>query len=407
MRARGVGVLTKPRLPTAEDLLLDYARRLERHRDGRRVLWIHLSRLVRQNRHESDIQLAANLMRPLARRFNGDVFALASGDTIVCLKDPEEHSIERALVDLRRIFAQDPLIAHVDAEGPRAYLTVYDLAKAYPAFYAAAVTACTPGAADEQEAPASERTQGARHILSADEVRRRARPTPVPGHVDTSQGRIAVERLLERTAIARFDEAQVARGWGRREILREQSLDAFESIATLYARRQLTQSSALAEIERLVLATWGELMRSESELTHLLMLRTETLISAEFLSFDRALSSGGATRPLIGFFLDDILADKPTAEYLQGFLRERGYRFGLTGLSLGALGQARGALAGMSFLEIAMPIELTKADKELLSRLIAECGGEFVLASAIANTEALKSVFEAGVRLASGAAVGV
>ncbi|MFO1187965.1 MAG: hypothetical protein U1E87_11255 [Alphaproteobacteria bacterium] len=221
-------MLTKARLPSPEELLLDYARRLDRHRQGRRALWIHLSRLSRQLRQEGDHLLGANVMRPLARKFHGEVFALATGDLVVLLKEPDDKSIESALFDLRLAFSRDPLMRRVDEEGPDVYLTVYDIAASYDVFVEAVKAACTrrraPQLPPEPEAP-QETAPGARLIFSRDELREKA-PATLPGHIDTSQGRIAIERLLERQAIGRLVSPLVARPWGKREAIRAAAIDA-------------------------------------------------------------------------------------------------------------------------------------------------------------------------------------
>jgi len=401
-------LLTKPKLPTSEELLLDYARRLDRHREGRRALWLHLSRLARQNRHESNIRLAANLLRPLARRFQGEVFQLTSGDIVVCLKDPEERMIDSVLFDVRFSFAQDPLMKRVDAEGPDAYLTIYDIGRAHAAFAAAAARACAPGGSAPAAPERAEEELGtARLILSRAELRAKASAGPLPGHVETSQGRIAIERLLERQVIARLEGRHVARRWGWREHVRALALDAFEPLATAVARHQMTKGEAFAEIERLLLGGWADLLSTESTGRHLLLIRTETLISAEFLVFDRWLEDKRLDRPAIGFVAEDVLGDRETADYVRGFLRERGYRFGLADLSLADLAGAGAALSGMMFLEIAASGEISKEVASRLGRAIGELGAEAVLATGIATQASLDSVFKAGIRLVSGPAVRV
>lgn len=400
-------MLTKPKLPVAEELLIDYARRLERHREGRRCLWIHLSRLARHNRNERDIQLAANLLRPLVRRFHGEVFALAGGDVVVCLKDAEGSAIESALFDLRFSFARDPLMKRVDDEGSAAYLTSFDLAKDYKRFHAQVQAACSTAEPVPEEPASREQPISARLILSRAELEARSPAASLPGHIDTSQGRIAIERLLERQTIGRLEEGPVARAWGLRESVRMQALDAFEVLATAVSRQLMAKSAALAEIERLLLPGWSSLLRTEGTERHLLLFRTETLISAEFLVFDRWIEAKRLERPRIGFFVEDALEDKESTHYLRGFLRERGYRVGLCGVALAGLAQAKEALAGMSFLEVAVAGDVAAADAARLARLVGDWGPDTVLATGVTSAQSLGSLYEAGLRLVSGPALRV
>src|SRR3546814_6597177 len=54
-----------------EYLLLDYVQRLDRHRQGRRAVHIHLSRLKPQNRREHQIRIAANTFEDPVKQFEG------------------------------------------------------------------------------------------------------------------------------------------------------------------------------------------------------------------------------------------------------------------------------------------------------------------------------------------------
>lgn len=401
-------MLTKARLPSPDELLLDYARRLDRHRLGRRALWIHLSRLSRQLRQDGDHLLGANIMRPLARKFHGEVFALAMGDLVVLLKEPDDKAVESALFDLRLAFSRDPLMRRVDEEGPGVYLTVYDIAASYDEFVAAVKTACTrrraPQPQPEMPAPAPEEMPGARLIFSRDELREKA-PATLPGHVDTPQGRIAIERLLERQTIGQLISSLTARPWGKREAIREAAIDAFDHLRVAVGRQQVSLSSALSEIERLLMGGWCDLLRTEGTERTLLLLRSETLLSAEFLTFDRWIAETKLEHPSIAFYIEDVLNDAETVAYLRNFLRERKYRIGLGALPLRDIAQARDALTGLAFIEIAMPGEISARDKELISRLVGEWGAERVLATAVASPEVLEAVHEAGIRFASGRAV--
>lgn len=399
-------MLTKAHLPTPEALLLDYARRLERHREGRRVLWLHLSRLGRRKRSEADVRLVANLLRPVARRFQGDVFVLATGDVVVCLKDPEDAPIDAVLFDVRFSLAKDSLMERVETEGPSAYLTVYEIAGSYASFAAAVMRACGRGAPPPDEPRDEEDNSTARLIMSSAELR--AKPvTALPGHVETSQGRIAIERLLERQTIARLEDARNLKRWGLREHVRDLALDVFEHLATAVSRQQMSRSAAFAEIERLLLPGWTDLLNAEGTGRHLLLFRMDTLISPEFLVFDRWLEQKRLERPAIGFLAPDILGDKRTADYLRGFLRERGYRFGLAGLTLAELAAAGGAFSGMMFLEIAAGSEISSEVAARLAHATAELGEEAVLATGVATPPELEAVFKAGIRLVSGPAVRV
>jgi len=295
----------RARLPRPEELLIDYARRLQRHRAGRRALWFHLSRLGRQNRHESDIQLAANLLIPLAHRYQGEVFALANGDIVVCLKNPSPKEVDTAVFDLRFSFAQDPLMQRADKEGTHLFLTTYDMADRYDAFLDRVKEAATGGGAPPPPTPTQDTTPaglGERLMLSREELRRSNGGAGVAGHIDTSQGCIAVERLLEHRDIAGFEGGARPRRWGIRETVRPEALEAFDTLAMALARRQVNESTALAEIERILLSGMAEHLKARAEAHHVIALRLEALMSPELLIFDRQLKASKQALPWIAFW---------------------------------------------------------------------------------------------------------
>jgi hypothetical protein len=64
------------RLPSQEALLRDYTQRLGRHRQGRRAVHIHLSRLRPYNRRGHHLRIAANTFETLVTAYEGQLFQL-------------------------------------------------------------------------------------------------------------------------------------------------------------------------------------------------------------------------------------------------------------------------------------------------------------------------------------------
>ena len=68
-------------------LLLDYVQRLERHREGRRAVHIHLSKLKAQNRREHHLRIPENTFDELTKHFDGQAFAIQNGDIVFVCRD--------------------------------------------------------------------------------------------------------------------------------------------------------------------------------------------------------------------------------------------------------------------------------------------------------------------------------
>ena len=63
-----------------EHLLLDYVRRLEKHKPGRKAVQLHLSRLRPFNRREHHVRVAAGSFETLVKNLQGQLFQLKTSD---------------------------------------------------------------------------------------------------------------------------------------------------------------------------------------------------------------------------------------------------------------------------------------------------------------------------------------
>ncbi len=389
-------------LPSAEGLLLDYARRLGRHRPGRRALWFHLSRLERQNRDASDIQLAASHLTPLAHKYHGEVFALSSGDIVVCLKDPNLREVETAVFGLHFSFARDPLMKRADTEGTHVFLTTFDMTDQYDTFMSR-VNAAVNGELAEAGIPASKQPAGLgeRLMLSREEMQDRAKSDSLAGHIQTSQGQIATERLLETRRIAIFEDGR-AREWGTRMAVRVEAVDAFDSLSMAIARHQIEPEAALGDVERVLLSAIGEHIKIESRPNQIIALHAEALMSPEFLLFDRHMTGLKEGKPRVVFHAHEMRERPDTITYLKSFLAARGYELGVAGLQLAEMAELERGLSNLRLVEISHPREIEVRDAEAIKRLLARFGPLGVILSELQTQKTLVIARRAGVRLLSG-----
>ncbi len=82
------------RTTSDEDLLVDYAERLERHRTGRRAVQIHLSQLRSYNQRPHHIRVAKQILEPLVQRFDAGVYQLWNNDVVALTKGASEDDID-------------------------------------------------------------------------------------------------------------------------------------------------------------------------------------------------------------------------------------------------------------------------------------------------------------------------
>ena len=97
-------------------LLLDYTQRLDRHRENRSAVHIHLSRLKPQNRRDQHIRVAVNTFQEIVSQYEGQIFVLANCDLMFICKDVKISEIDEAVMRLRFLFSEDPLAQGNDEE---------------------------------------------------------------------------------------------------------------------------------------------------------------------------------------------------------------------------------------------------------------------------------------------------
>ena len=90
-------------------LLLDYVQRLERHREGRRAVHIHLPKLKAQNRREHHLRIAEYTFDELTKQFDAQAFAIQSGDIVFVRRGASIADMDDAVQRLRRFYEDDPL----------------------------------------------------------------------------------------------------------------------------------------------------------------------------------------------------------------------------------------------------------------------------------------------------------
>src|ERR1700761_9442609 len=116
--------------------LLEQIERLSRHREGRRAVHRHLSRLRSENRRDHHLRIAASTFENQVRSFEGQLFRLANQDLFFVYRDVDPSEIDEAVMRLRYLFTDDPLVQ--DSDEADGFCTWYDLEQQYNELHAVA-----------------------------------------------------------------------------------------------------------------------------------------------------------------------------------------------------------------------------------------------------------------------------
>lgn len=317
------------RLPSQEGLLLDYVHKLEKHRKGRRAVHVHLSGLLPNNRREHHVRIAANTFENLVRKLQGQIFVLTNTDLMFIFKEACLDEVEAAIVKLRFLFSDDPLLADDNAARPGVFATWYGLDREYDKL----LGVVTKLAQEEQEKRAvdiAKQTQG-------EPQQRPAGGDPLTpmllARTEEALAQADLANLMRRQAVCAvvgraspqpvFNEIFVSINDLRQTVLPKINIGAspwlFQHLTETLDRRVL---SLLNKHDDRTLS--GDIS---------INLNVATLLSPEFLIFDDNIKAGMRGTIVLELQKIDIFADLGAYLFARDFAHDRGYRICIDGLS--------------------------------------------------------------------------
>ena len=298
----------KRNLPQHEELLLDYAERLERHIKDRRAVHIHLSMLRPHNRRSHHLRIAVGHFDALVARHDGQCFQLQNGDIVVVVKDCSVAQIDEVILKLRYLFSEDPLAREDDAEGnsgqPR-FCSWYELEQDYGRFLALARRMNDLAQSMHVDTGPGDAEPSA---TAATDVPREPMDPARLGKLENAIRVSDITTLMRRQAVCLiapqqpprpvFNEIYVSIEELRRKILPEVNL-----MSSRWLFLHLTEV-----LDQRLLKHLPEL-EAEVQLSTSLNLNVSTLLSEQFLSFDRMLRHYTKKSMVVELQLSDIFGD--------------------------------------------------------------------------------------------------
>lgn len=322
------------RLVGQEALLLDYVRKLERHRRGRQVAIIHLSGLQAQNRREHHVRIAMNSFENLVKQLKGQIFVLSNSDLVFIFKDAALDETEAAIVKMRFLFSDDPMLLDEGTGGKPYFVEWFDLERDYEALLALAQRA----AHEEEQRRDQEFAKG---FVAQQAVKQVSVGQPL-----TPQMLFRVEEALLRADLSNLMRRQaVCAIVGRaapQPIFHELFISIAELRETLLPDVNLASSPWLFQqltetLDRRVLSM---LIKNDDRTMAgdvSINLNVQTLIAQEFLTFDDNLQAGMRGTIVVELQKVDVFADLGAFLFARDFAHERGYRICINGVNFNSL----------------------------------------------------------------------
>ncbi|MBI3707634.1 MAG: hypothetical protein HY246_08150, partial [Proteobacteria bacterium] len=282
-----VGHKVEDSLPNQAVALLDYTRRLDRHRTGRRAVYMHLSKLRPYNRREQHLRIAYNTLETLVQAHEGQIFALANADVVLLCKGATVADMDAVILKVRFLFNEDPLVMGDDGDAKKRFCDWFDLEQDYPTFLAHVENLLAALAAEERR-------------RSSDVERQAARREPPLQTLDPRE----LARIQD--ALTRADLSAVMRRQAVCILVGDQPPqlvynEVFVSIADLQQviapKTNLTSNRWLFQyltetLDKRLLALLPRIDDSSIASRFALNLNVASVLSPQFLAFDTSLRAG-------------------------------------------------------------------------------------------------------------------
>jgi hypothetical protein len=356
-----------PRRVSQENLLLDYVRRLETRKKGRRIVQIFLSRLRPINRREHHIRLAAENFETLIKDLKGQLFTLKNTDLYFVFQASAQTEVETAVQRVRYLFGDDPLCA--EKADPTLFATWFNVETQYDEILKFVQTLITE---DQKVAKQSSRAASDTRAALRNKQQRGEPLTPeVLARVETALVRADLSNLVRRqfscslapngSPISIFSELFISI-----KDLRETLLPGVDLLANRWLFQHLT-----ATLDRRMLAMLAKTDTITISGDISFNMNVSTILSPEFLAFDDNLTANRRGAMIVELQEVDIFADLGAYIFAREFIQERGYRICIDGLTHTTMAMIDRERLGADLVKMVWHGDLVEGGAEMQKRIRA------------------------------------
>ena len=312
--------ISHQKLPDHEVILEDYARRLDRFRQDRLAIHLHLSRLQAYNRRDHHLRVCSSSFEDLIRRFEGALFRMHNEDLVVVLKGCKVATVDEVILRLRYLFNDDPLVTN-DGEEGQGFCSWYKLEQDYQEFLALA----------EKFVQERKHRVELEHAPEKEEVAPRQVPTqPLElqslASILKSIQQADLSSMLRRQAICAvvpnsspariFDEVHISIS-----DLQQRIFPDIDVKSNRWLYQELKQ-----HLDQRMVALLSKADDSSLKHAFSVNLNVSTLLTPTFLKLDNGLDPKARRTVVVELQLVDIFSDLSNYFFARDFLIERGYR---------------------------------------------------------------------------------
>lgn len=377
-----------PDVQNQENLLLDYLRRLEKQKEGRKAVHVRLSGLKPFNRREQHIRAAVSSFEPLVQDMEGQLFTLKNLDLVFIYKDTSQPRVETVAQKVRFLFSDDPLLESTDPE--RCFVTWYDVTTQFED-----VLRLVQSMAESEEKRIGEsrdRRMDTRAALKARQERGEPLTPAVLARVEQALGSADLSNLVRRQFVCAFDaklrpEPFFSELFISISDLRETVVPGVNMTANRWLFQHLTET-----LDRRMLSMLGKTDRIAITGDISFNLNIATLLSNEFLAFDDNITAGRRGAMIIELQLVDIFADLNAFMFVREFVQDKGYRICIDGLNHQTMDLVDREKLGIDLVKLVWMPELVDRGEEMHDKVrafVRRIGEHRVIMSRVDTREAI------------------
>ncbi|MCK5167069.1 MAG: EAL domain-containing protein [Rhodospirillaceae bacterium] len=378
---------THHRRRTQEQLLLEYMQRLESRRVGRKAVRINISELMPANKRDHHVRAAVNSFEGLVSDLQGQLFTLNNQDLFFVYKSDAHHRVEDVGQKIKFLFGDDPLFDEKD-DSELKFIKWFDVEHDYDEVLGQ-IQDMAP------DKPGSEKTQ-TRSNVRAQLKAKQDHGSPLTPDI---LGRTV--KALKRTDLSNLVRRQFICGVSKKLIpeqifseiyisindLRQTMLPDINLTSNRWLFQHLTES-----LDRRILSMLAKSDQFSFSGDISFNVNVSTILSPEFMQFDENISAARRGSMVLEVQPLDIFSDLDAFLFAREFVREKGYRLCLDGLTHQTMRMFDRARVGADYMKVHWNSELMDGGEETIDRLkglIDDAGKETVIMTRCDNREAV------------------
>ena len=388
-------------MPSQENLLLDYMRRLEKHKEVRKVVHVYRSLLRPISRREQHVRTAIGNFDTLVSSMDAQVFMVKNSDIFVIYKDTAHPQVETAVQQIRYLFDDDPLLEEEDAS-ERKFTSWYDAEQDFDTVFQTVQNLVN---AEQKRQTEVRGRMDARAALKAKQEKGEPMTPKVLARVETALSRADLSNLVRRQFICRIDAQMVPEQMFSElfisiKDLRETMLPDVNLVANRWLFQHLTTT---LDKRMLAMLTKTDSISMSGDISF--NINVATILSPEFQAFDDNIAASRRGSMIVELQKEDIFCDLASYVFAREFVQDKGYKVCLDGLTLETLDIIDRERLGADLAKLIWNPDLADGGDELhnkIRQIVKRGGAERMIMCRCDNREAIDFGRSLGIEMFQG-----